>query len=99
MPNPKTGTVTFDVARAIKEIRQGKVEYRVEKAGIVHVTVGRVSFSPAQLLENANMVVDSIIKGKPASSKGTYIKSMIVSSTMGPGVSIDAASIQQGASA
>jgi large subunit ribosomal protein L1 len=99
MPNPKTGTVTFDVARAIKEIRQGKVEYRVEKAGIVHVSVGRVSFSPAQLLENANMVVDSIIKGKPASSKGTYIRSIIVSSTMGPGVSIDGASIQQGASA
>ncbi len=99
MPNPKTGTVTFDVARAIREIRQGKVEYRVEKAGIVHVTVGRISFTAAQLLENANVVMESIVKGKPASSKGTYIKSIVVSSTMGPGVPIDGASVQQGAAA
>ena len=99
MPNPKTGTVTFDLTRAIKEIRQGKVEYRVEKAGIVHVSVGRVSFSPEQLAENASVVVDSIIKGKPASSKGKYIKSIIVSSTMGPGIPIDTGSLQEGAAA
>jgi large subunit ribosomal protein L1 len=99
MPNPKTGTVTFDVTRAIKEIRQGKVEYRVEKAGIVHVSVGRVSFSPEQLVENASVVVDSIVKGKPASAKGKYIKSLIVSSTMGPGIPIDTANLQEGAAA
>lgn len=99
MPNPKTGTVTFDLTRAIKEIRQGKVEYRVEKAGIVHVSIGKVSFSPEQLVENASVVVDSIIKGKPASAKGKYIKSIIVSSTMGPGIPIDTASLQEGAAA
>jgi|SRR5581483_2959066 len=99
MPNPKTGTVTFDLTRAVKEIRQGKVEYRVEKAGIVHVSIGKVSFSPEQLAENANVVVDSIIKGKPASAKGKYIKSIIVSSTMGPGIPIDTASLQEGAAA
>lgn len=99
MPNPKTGTVTFDLTRAIKEIRQGKVEYRVEKAGIVHVTVGRASFSPEQLLENANVILESIIKGKPASSKGKYIKSIVISSTMGPGIPIDGASLQQGTAA
>lgn len=99
MPNPKTGTVTFDVARAIKEIRQGKVEYRVEKAGIVHVSVGRVSFSAEQLLENASAVLESIIKGKPASAKGKYLKSISISSTMGPGVSVDPASVVEGVAA
>src|SRR3989338_3614174 len=79
MPNPKTGTVTFDIAKAIKDIRQGKVEYRVEKAGIVHAPVGRASFSAAQLLENAQAVIDSIIKGKPASAKGKYLKSITLS--------------------
>ncbi|TAK07332.1 MAG: 50S ribosomal protein L1 [Candidatus Manganitrophaceae bacterium] len=93
MPNPKTGTVTFDVARAIKEIRQGKVEYRVEKAGIIHVTVGRVSFSAQQLLENADLVIDSIVKAKPASAKGKYVKGITVSSTMGPGIAVDVGSI------
>ena len=99
MPNPKTGTVTFDVAKAIREIRQGKVEYRVEKAGIAQVSVGRVSFSAPQLLENAGVVIESIIKGKPASSKGKYLKSITLSSTMGPGIQVDAASVGEGAAA
>ncbi len=93
MPNPKTGTVTFDVARAIREIRQGKVEYRVEKAGIVHVLVGKVSFDATKLYDNAVTILESIMKAKPASAKGTYMKTVTVSSTMGPGVRIDAASI------
>lgn len=93
MPNPKTGTVTFDVARAIREIRQGKVEYRVEKAAIIHVTIGRVSFTAQQLAENAGIIIDSIIKAKPASAKGKYVKGITVSSTMGPGIPIDTGSI------
>lgn len=93
MPNPKTGTVTFDVARAIREIRQGKVEYRVEKAAIIHVTIGRVSFTAQQLSENAGVIIDSIIKAKPASAKGKYVKGITVSSTMGPGIPIDTGSI------
>lgn len=93
MPNPKTGTVTFDVARAIREIRQGKVEYRVEKAAIIHVTIGRVSFTAQQLAENAGVIIDSIIKAKPASAKGKYVKGITVSSTMGPGILIDTGSI------
>ncbi len=93
MPNPKTGTVTFDVARAIREIRQGKVEYRVEKAAIIHVTIGRVSFTPQQLAENAGVIIESIIKAKPASAKGKYVKGITVSSTMGPGIQIDTGSI------
>jgi large subunit ribosomal protein L1 len=93
MPNPKTGTVTFDVARAIREIRQGKVEYRVEKAGIVHVAIGKSSFSAEQLEQNATAVLESILKAKPATSKGQYLKGVTVSSTMGPGVKVDAAGV------
>jgi len=93
MPNPKTGTVTFDLARAIREIRQGKVEYKVEKAGIVHVLVGKASFDVAKLYDNAVAVLESIMKAKPASAKGTYMKTITLSSTMGPGVKIDAASV------
>lgn len=93
MPNPKTGTVTFDVARAIREIRQGKVEYKVEKAGIVHVLIGKVSFDGSRLYDNAVAILESIMKAKPAAAKGTYMRSITVSSTMGPGVRIDAASI------
>jgi len=89
MPNPKTGTVTFDVTRAIREIRAGKVEYRVEKAGIVHVPVGKASFDEQKLIENARAVLESIIKAKPSSSKGKYLKSVTVSTTMGPGVKMD----------
>ncbi len=91
MPNPKTGTVTFDLARAIREIRQGKVDYRVEKAGIVHVLVGKVSFDAAKLYDNTMAILESIMKAKPASAKGTYLKTITVSSTMGPGVKIDTA--------
>jgi large subunit ribosomal protein L1 len=93
MPNPKTGTVTFDLARAIREIRQGKVDYRVEKAGIVHVVVGKVSFDAAKLYDNTMAILESIMKAKPASAKGTYLKTITVSSTMGPGVKIDTAGV------
>lgn len=93
MPNPKTGTVTFDLARAIREIRQGKVDYRVEKAGIVHVVVGKVSFEAAKLYDNTMAILESIMKAKPASAKGTYLKTITVSSTMGPGVRIDTAGV------
>ncbi len=89
MPNPKVGTVTFDIGKAIKEIKLGKVEYKVEKAGIVHVPVGKVSFEVRQLLENVQTVLESIIKAKPPSSKGKYLKRITISSTMGPGIKID----------
>jgi len=89
MPNPKVGTVTFDIANAVKELKAGKVEFRVEKAGIVHSPVGKVSFGPEKLGENINALLETIIKLKPASSKGTYIKSISISSTMGAGVKVD----------
>lgn len=89
MPNPKTGTVTFDVGKAIQEIRKGRVEYRVDKAGNVHVPVGKVSFQIQQLTDNAKSVFESIMKAKPSSSKGKYVKSATLSSTMGPGVPLD----------
>jgi len=89
MPNPKVGTVTFDIANAVKELKAGKVEFRVEKAGIVHSPVGKVSFGAEKLSENINALLETIIKLKPASSKGTYIKSIAISSTMGAGVRID----------
>ncbi len=95
MPNPKTGTVTFDVAKAIGEIRKGRVEYRVEKAGIVHVAVGKVSFEAQQLYENAQVVLESVMKAKPASSKGRYLKSATLSSTIGPGIRLDATAISK----
>ena len=89
MPTPKGGTVTFDVGRAVSEIKAGKIEYRVDKTGNVHVPIGRVSFSPEQLDENLGAIMDSIVRAKPSASKGTYVKSVTVSSTMGPGVAID----------
>ena len=89
MPNPKTGTVTFEVAKAIQEIRRGRVEYRVDKAGNVHVPVGKVSFQSQQITDNARTVFDSIMKAKPSSSKGRYVKSATLSSTMGPGINLD----------
>jgi large subunit ribosomal protein L1 len=89
MPNPKVGTVTFDLANAVKELKAGKVEFRVEKAGIVHSPVGKVSFGAEKLSENLNALLETIIKLKPASSKGTYIKSIAISSTMGAGVRIE----------
>jgi large subunit ribosomal protein L1 len=91
MPNPKTGTVTFDIAKAIKDIRAGKVEYRVEKAGIVHVPVGKASFEEGKLVDNAKSVIESVLKAKPSSSKGKYLRSVSISTTMGPGIKIDAA--------
>ncbi|CAD2071241.1 50S ribosomal protein L1 [Jeotgalicoccus aerolatus] len=89
MPNPKTGTVTMDVTKAVEEIKAGKVEYRAEKAGIVHVGIGKVSFSDDQLVENFKAIHDALDKAKPASSKGVYFKSVTVSSTMGPGITVD----------
>jgi len=89
MPNPKVGTVTFDVATAVKEVKAGKVEFRVEKAGIVHSPVGKVSFGPDKLMENIQALIEMIVKLKPATSKGTYVKGIAISSTMGPGVRVD----------
>lgn len=96
MPNPKLGTVTFDIARTVKEIKAGKVEYKAEKAGIIHVPIGKVSFDTVKLLENARSVVNSIIKAKPATSKGKYLKKLSISSTMGPGIAVDLASLGKG---
>jgi large subunit ribosomal protein L1 len=96
MPNPKLGTVTFDVDRAVKEIKAGKVEYKTEKAGIVHIPIGRVSFEAQKLIDNAKTVIGSIVKAKPVTSKGKYLKRLSVSSTMGPGIIIDLASLGKG---
>jgi large subunit ribosomal protein L1 len=89
MPTPKAGTVTFDVAKAVKEIKAGKIEYRVDKTGNVHAPIGRVSFGVDQLVANLGAIMDSIVRARPSAAKGTYIKSVTVSSTMGPGVAID----------
>jgi len=96
MPNPKLGTVTFDVAKTVKEIKAGKVEFKAEKAGIIHVPIGKVSFDTTKLIDNAKAVINSIIKAKPATSKGKYLKKISISSTMGPGVAIDLASLGKG---
>lgn len=93
MPNPKVGTVTFDVGRAVKESKSGKVEFRVEKAGIVHAPVGKTSFPANLLQENLVALVDALVKAKPSAAKGTYIKKISVSSTMGPGVRLDIADV------
>jgi large subunit ribosomal protein L1 len=93
MPNPKVGTVTFDLARAVKESKSGKVEFRVEKAGIVHAPVGKVSFTAETLRQNIVALVEALQKAKPSAAKGTYMKKVSVSSTMGPGVNIDLAEI------
>jgi large subunit ribosomal protein L1 len=91
MPNPKVGTVTFDVAKAVAEIKAGKVDYRVDKAGVVHARVGKISFGTDKLLENTRALLGSIVRAKPASAKGNYVRSVAVSSTMGPGVRVDTA--------
>src|SRR3954465_13005249 len=91
MPNPKTGTVTFDIANAVKEIKAGKVEFRVDKTGIIHAPVGKTSFASDSLIANTHALVDSIVKAKPAAAKGRYLKSVTLSSTMGPGIRIDTA--------
>jgi len=95
MPNPKTGTVTPNVAQAIKEIKAGKVEFRVDKTGIIHAPVGRTSFSTENLVANAHALVDSVVRAKPSAAKGNYLKSVTVCSTMGPGVAVDTAHIDE----
>jgi large subunit ribosomal protein L1 len=97
MPNPKTGTVTFDVAKAVQEVKAGKVEFRTDKTALVHVPVGKISFEPNKLVENATTVVTAVVKAKPAVAKGKYIKGCTLSSTMGPGVSIDTAPVEAAA--
>jgi len=94
MPNAKTGTVTFDVARAIQELKAGKIDFRVEKAGIVHAPMGKVSFGVDKILQNLTAFLETIVRLKPASSKGTYLKGIAVSTTMGPGIKIDTSSLK-----
>jgi large subunit ribosomal protein L1 len=93
MPNPKTGTVTPDIARAVREIKAGKVEFRVDKTGIVHAPIGKASFPAQNLVANAQALVDSVVKAKPAAAKGKYLRSVTLSSTMGPGIPIDTAQV------
>ena len=93
MPNPKSGTVTVDVAKAVSELKAGKIEFRCEKTGIVHVAVGKLSFSLDQIVENIRAFMDAIMRAKPAASKGIYLKKMSLSSSMGPGLKIDKASV------
>jgi large subunit ribosomal protein L1 len=95
MPNPKTGTVTPDVTKAVNEIKAGKVEFRVDKAGVVHAPIGRMSFAAERLIANAHALMDNIVKAKPAAAKGKYLKSVTMSSTMGPGVSIDTSHVDE----
>src|SRR2546428_9139929 len=97
MPNPKVGTVTFDVGKAVREAKAGKVEFRVEKAGIVHVPIGKRSFGPERLLENAQALLTALLRAKPAAAKGNYMQSVAVSTTMGPGIRIDPATARAAA--
>jgi large subunit ribosomal protein L1 len=97
MPNPKVGTVTFDVAKAVSELKAGKVEYRVEKAGIVHVPIGNASFGPEKLCDNARALLASLIKAKPPAAKGNYVLSVAVAPTMGPGVRVDPLAVRAAA--
>jgi large subunit ribosomal protein L1 len=99
MPNPKTGTVTFEVAQAVKEIKAGKVEFRVDKQGIVHSPIGKISFDAVKLAENAHALISAIIKAKPAAAKGKFVKKVTLSSTMGPGVTIDEAEVESAVAA
>ena len=91
MPNPKTGTVTMDISQAVKEVKAGKVEFRVDKTGVIHAPVGKVSFATDKLLENANSLIQAVLKAKPSAAKGKYVKSVTLCSTMGPGVHLDVA--------
>jgi large subunit ribosomal protein L1 len=93
MPNPKSGTVTLDVATAVKEVKAGKIDFKVDKTGIIHTSIGKVSFTPEKLADNANELISTLLKLKPATAKGTYVKSISLSSTMSPGVSIDKSTI------
>jgi large subunit ribosomal protein L1 len=95
MPNPKTGTVTIDVSKAVQEIKAGKVEFRVDKAGVVHAPIGKISFTPDRLIANAHALMENIVKAKPAAAKGRYLKNVTMSSTMGPGVLIDTSHVDE----
>lgn len=95
MPNPKTGTVTLDVTKAVQEIKAGKVEFRVDKAGVVHAPIGKVSFAADRLVANAHALMENIVKAKPSAAKGKYLKSITMSSTMGPGVPIDTSHVDE----
>jgi len=99
MPNPKTGTVTFDVARAVQEVKAGKVEFRTDKTALVHVPVGKISFTPDKLIDNATTVITSVVKAKPSVAKGKYIKGCYLSSSMGPGIQIDTTAVETAAKA
>src|SRR5947209_1962968 len=99
MPNPKTGTVTMDVARAVQEVKAGKVEFRTDKTALVHVPVGKISFPPEKLVENALTLITSVIKAKPSVAKGKYVKAAYLSSTMGPGIALDTGTIETAAKA
>jgi large subunit ribosomal protein L1 len=95
MPNPKTGTVTPDIAKAVKEIKAGKVEFRVDKTGIIHAPIGKVSFPSQNLIENAHALVDSVVRAKPSAAKGKFLRSVTMSSTMGPGITIDTSHVTE----
>jgi large subunit ribosomal protein L1 len=95
MPNPKTGTVTFELAKAIQEVKAGKVEFRVDKTSIIHTPLGKASFSSEKLLDNARTLIDSVMKAKPAAAKGKYVRSIFISSTMGPAVSVDQVALEK----
>ncbi|MBO5018657.1 MAG: 50S ribosomal protein L1 [Alistipes sp.] len=94
MPNPKTGTVTMDVAKAVQEVKAGKIDFKVDKYGIIHTAIGKVSFTPEQIVDNANEVMSTIIKLKPSAAKGTYVKSVYLSTTMSPGIEVDPKSVE-----
>jgi len=94
MPNPKSGTVTMDVAKAVKEVKQGKIDFKVDKTGIIHTSVGKVSMSPEALKGNAKEFISTVVKLKPATAKGTYLKSIYLSSTMSKGIKIDPKSVE-----
>ena len=95
MPNPKSGTVTVDVAKAVTEVKSGKIDFKVDKTGIIHASIGKVSFSADQIKDNAKEFINTLIKLKPSSAKGTYVKSVFLSSTMSPGIKIDPKSVDE----